>query len=659
MGIPHTRHDGEHPGLWRWRQIWFYLFLAAVVVALYGPSIDFGLIWDDPRWYRQGEGMPIWQIMTSLPTFQFYRPLTILLNRLLVSPHGIVNARLAHAMQIGAHLAATLISVPVLRVLGFELWPARLAALVFAIHPFSYQAVAWAAPQQPLTMVLVELAILAAWGFSRRGKALYLLASLAAYGAALLSQESALPFVFVFLWLAVIRWGQARDPLERFWPLLHGSLAVIYGLIWLHVPRADGITAIRFDIKALAYLLQGIAFPVAHALAGHLASWSPFQLVGLFTVVWAALAWGLCARRKWRAALVACAWILAGILPIWAGLSWDYVNFGSRLLYPATLGIAGLWGGWMSWAMGEDRHGCLQGVGSFVLIVVIGLSLRQWYLFHRLYQVGTRHLAHTIAVLSAQPGARTLFINYPDRITLKKQPYPLGYWGLLLAPVVQELSDYAVAATGQSAETISLASFPLDAGTRAAWLYHVDLRGEYRDPEQFFEIAKGLDAIYLTLYLPNGRLALRQVGSIAQDDQAAPSVVLGERIHLVDGRVTSSFAVGRLVSLETAWRLVGRAEAGDTIFVHVLDEAGRRVEGADGDVLGGLIPMTAWQRGWLVHDRREIPVGDLPPGEYRLGLGLYNRNTGVRYPALLRDGTALENSMFLLPPFEVPASGAP
>lgn len=658
MGIPHTKRDVEYPGLWRWHQIWFYFFLAAVVVALYGPSIDFGLIWDDPRWYRQGEGMPIWQIMTSLPTFQFYRPLTILLNRLLVSLHGIVDARLAHAMQIGAHLVATLISVPMLRALGFDLWPARLAALVFAIHPFSYQAVAWAAPQQPLTMALVELAILAAWQFTRRGRAFYLPFSLAVYGAALLSQESALPFVFVFVWLAVVRWKRAQTPLERYWPLAHLSLAMIYGLIWLRVPRLEGIAAIRFDLQVLAYLLQGVAFPVAQMFADRLTSWPIVQLIGVFAAVWAALALALCAQRKWGATWLTCAWILAGILPTWAGLSWEYVNIGPRLVYPATLGIAGLWGGWMSWALVEDRRWWLQSAGSFVLVVVVGLSLRQWHQFHRLYQVGTQHLAHTIAVLNARPSARTLFINYPDRIGLKGQPYPLGYWGLLLAPVVQELSDYAVAATGQSAETISLSSFPLDADMRGAWRYEVYLRGEHRGPEQLFEAAKGLDAIYLTLYLPNGKLALKQVGRIAPDDQADPLVVLGERAHLVDGRVSSVFSE-RVVYLDTAWRLVGRVEEGDTVFVHVLDEAGRRIKGKDGDVLGGLIPITAWQRGWLVHERREIPIEDLPPGEYRLALGLYNRNTGVRYPALLLDGTALENSMFLLPPFVVSASGAP
>ena len=45
---------------------------------------------------------------------------------------------------------------------------------------------------------------------------------------------------------------------------------------------------------------------------------------------------------KWQSktnALFISLWILAGILPIWVGLSWKYVQIGSRILYPAALGV--------------------------------------------------------------------------------------------------------------------------------------------------------------------------------------------------------------------------------------------------------------------------------------------------------------------------------
>ncbi|MBI5566462.1 MAG: glycosyltransferase family 39 protein, partial [Chloroflexi bacterium] len=182
----------------------FTALLMAIVLALYAASINFGLIWDDPKWYQQGAGQSLGQLFTSLDTYQFYRPLAIGLNRLLVSPAGLVNAPLAHLIQIAAHLIATLAVVPLLRVFKIDDRAARISAILFAIYPLSYQAVAWQAPQQPIATLAVFVALLAAHRFIQRDQLRYLIASLAAYAFALLFQESALPFVAGFFWLALL-----------------------------------------------------------------------------------------------------------------------------------------------------------------------------------------------------------------------------------------------------------------------------------------------------------------------------------------------------------------------------------------------------------------------------------------------------------------------
>jgi hypothetical protein len=237
------------------RRYWFSLGLIGLVLLLYASSINFGLIWDDPRWYAQGEGQTLWQLFASLDTYQFYRPMAVWLNRQLVTPDGVIAVQTAHFIQIAAHLLAVLAVVPVLSVFKFERQHARLAALIFALYPLSYQAVAWQAPQQPSAMLAVFVAILLAARFVQRNRSRYLIASLAAYAFALLFQESALPFVVMFFWLAFFNGPISRPTLQRrtFWPLLHLALAVIFFVIWLNVPKESGITGRGLDARVLAY----------------------------------------------------------------------------------------------------------------------------------------------------------------------------------------------------------------------------------------------------------------------------------------------------------------------------------------------------------------------------------------------------------------------
>jgi hypothetical protein len=273
------------------RQHWFSLGLIGLVLLLYAPSIRFGLIWDDPRWYAQGEGQTLWRVFTSLDTYQFYRPLFIWLSQQLVAPDGIVAAQTAHFIQISAHLLAALAAMPVLRVFKFERNHARLAVLIFALYPLSYQAVAWQAPAQPITLLAVLVAILLGARFMQRNRSRYLIASLSAYAVALLLQESALPFVVMFFWLAFLNEPINRSTLRRrtFWPLLHLALAAIFLVIWLSVPRESGVTGRGLDVRVLAYGLQGVVFPIAALMSPQFGGVSAPTLIVWYTAIWLVL----------------------------------------------------------------------------------------------------------------------------------------------------------------------------------------------------------------------------------------------------------------------------------------------------------------------------------------------------------------------------------
>jgi hypothetical protein len=146
----------------RWAELAYAAALAAVVLALYLPALGFGLTWDDPRWYQGLAEQTRVFASPSPPTFQFYRPLAVVFGRLVIAPDGTVNAFLAHAIQIGAHLVSTLALAPVLRGFRFNALHARLAALCFAIYPLAYYGVAWQQNQQPLMLMWLLLALRAA-----------------------------------------------------------------------------------------------------------------------------------------------------------------------------------------------------------------------------------------------------------------------------------------------------------------------------------------------------------------------------------------------------------------------------------------------------------------------------------------------------------------
>ncbi len=619
---------------------WFAAALILITLFIYGSSLHFALMWDDPLYYqRVAAQSSFWQIVSSPqpPTYQFYRPLAVLWAHLVLSPGGTVNAPLAHLLQISAHLIATLALAPVLQAFKLRAAPARLAALFFALSPLSYYGVAWQQNQQPLVLMCLLVSLLAAGQYCRRRRLGWLGLSLLGYLAALLFQEGAAPYIFAFGWLGLIARGTRGPRYWRWWPLLHLGVVALYALTWLSMPLQRGVTGHGFQPLVLGYLAQGLVFPLASALNAWIAQLSAGGMTGLFIAGWVLLSLGVWLWVSGRAALFGNLWAMAGLLPLWAGLSWDYAQNGARLFYPAMAGIAVVWGGWMALTFAASRWKRI--VGVIVTVGVVAVALVQLAQAQRIYDDGTRHLAHAVNALSSSAAARRrlLFVNFPDRLEFRSRPYPLGFWGIYLAPVVQDLADYALAATGRSAESQSLAAFLVGVDGRTQSPYEISLRGIDTAPAAFFEAAQPFDAVYLSDYLPDGSLRLSEVGRLqASTATVRPLARLGEAVQLISAEVLPAGEV------RLTWRCLKPPEPDVTIFVH-LWRAGEFVDSADGDSLGGLVPPSTWQAGTDILDIRSVADKVPGPGTYDVRVGLYNRVTGARYPAFAADGTALRD----------------
>ncbi len=115
-----------------------------------------------------------------------------------------------------------------------------------------------------------------------------------------------------------------------------------------------------------------------------------------------------------------------------------------------------------------------------------------------------------------------------------------------------------------------------------------------------------VDATFLT---PDGR-ELRLMGFDLPSDDLTP---------------------GGSMDVTLFWGASGPSLRAYTVFAQLLDAGGAIVAQADGWPAGGLWPTTCWAAGETVADARRLALPEaLPPGAYRLVVGLYDAATGAR-----------------------------
>jgi hypothetical protein len=228
--------------------------LVGIVFAVYSPSLGFQFILDDHRFTAdpriQNSGH-IWDYFTSFVWAQyvggppsFYRPVFLLwirLNYLLttLSPWG------WHFLSIAKHLlAAALLGMLVWKLLRDPI-AAFCAVALFALHPAQTESVSWVAVPDPLMAAAILAALLFYLKYSDRGlienvrpsrrsrkssapeasqsSAVWLLASSAAYFAALLAKETAIVFPIVIFALGMQE--RRADPETKSRSQVESSLA--------------------------------------------------------------------------------------------------------------------------------------------------------------------------------------------------------------------------------------------------------------------------------------------------------------------------------------------------------------------------------------------------------------------------------------------------
>lgn len=96
-----------------------------------------------------------------------------------------------------------------------------------------------------------------------------------------------------------------------------------------------------------------------------------------------------------------------------------------------------------------------------------------------------------------------------------------------------------------------------------------------------------------------------------------------------------SLHAGDPLTLAVYWQTPASAPQPDdvTVFVHLLDKDETVVAGHDNPPCRGTCPASSWRPGEMIRDEYTLDLpADLPPGEYRIEVGMYDPRTLERLP---------------------------
>jgi hypothetical protein len=132
--------------------------------------------------------------------------------------------------------------------------------------------------------------------------------------------------------------------------------------------------------------------------------------------------------------------------------------------------------------------------------------------------------------------------------------------------------------------------------------------------------------------MPFVRRALSFGGQIALLGYEIKPGELRSRISSLDGADQRELDSGQPMRINLYWRGLAQMSVDYTLFIHVMNASGERVAQRDLPLRYEDYPSSHWRAGELVIDRADMALPALPPGDYRLIIGLYDPASGAALP---------------------------
>jgi hypothetical protein len=601
----------------------------AVTFALYGDMLWMPLYLDDAILWLYVDQSSIIDLFTRVEMIPFYRPISFIPWKLIILAGFGHTAWIYYVFNLLIHaLNGYLVGVLAWKLFARDGTPTRhgwqvagwLAAVIYLVFPFSYQAVTWVSSVGHLMVALGALVAanaLEVWW--KNGERRWPLAVVwLSMTVAAFSHENGVIVPFLLLLPFILsreRWREWRRAAVAVLPCL--GIAAVYVVFFLLVPRPRDNSPVPLieQLSGAIYYSQGIGLPLAQFGA---AAWKTFDLsrelvAGVLGIGGGVIGLALAGRAGFYGGL----WYMISMVLSVIFLTYEYTLGGPRLMLLASVGTALLWAAAVARLWNGRLAFRLAGAALAAMIVIPSAA----------FVVGEMAMHRTLARLyntmldETGQNPSTVFINLPAWIAYRNETFALGSEGVIYMADYVNYSDLIYANTGKRTENPAVS---FDAVYPNAPDYWWDALRDDRSPDEIAALVRETGSGY----------ALNIVGGNWVWENAVRGGEAGQEQTFANGMALTVVGVrdGDPVAVRLSWRVETPQPV--TAFIHLVCD-GSLVSQSDGAPLRGLLTFESWSPGESWTETRYLD-GAQAGGDCHIRVGLYDPISGER--VLTQDG---------------------